>query len=407
MFLRMILSALLAMSLYVGWRAGAVRWVRRCLPWYARAFLLASLGGSYLLAREAEAAEWPVAARVLELVGAHWVGVLLLLTVALLAGDVVTGFGLFFRRRLPSIRGWSLAAGFALAAVALVQGNRPPVVREHEVRLPGLRPEDDGLVLVFVSDTHLGSMIGERWLEARVAQITALHPDLIVLGGDILEGDSPSERRLLPTLARLAAPLGVWAVPGNHDRFGGGGMLEELERLGIRVLRNESKTIRPGLALAGIDGGRLRRPSVEGGPAGVGATVVDRLAQTLAGRPPGSATILVSHAPSRVEDAARAGVGLMLAGHTHDGQIWPFRYVVRTQFPYLAGRYDVGGMPLVVSRGAGTWGPRMRLWHPGDILRVTLRSPGRPQSPTTPVAQRPPAAVTLGSASGSRPGLAS
>jgi predicted MPP superfamily phosphohydrolase len=63
----------------------------------------------------------------------------------------------------------------------------------------------------------------------------------------------------------------------------------------------------------------------------------------------------------------------MLSGHTHDGQIWPFRYVVRTQFPYLAGRYDVGGMPLIVSRGAGTWGPRMRLWHPGEILRVTLR----------------------------------
>jgi len=379
MFIRMILSALAAMSLYVGWRAGSVPWVRRHLPWHVRALLLAALGGSYLLAREAEGGGWPVAARVLEVVGAHWVGVLLLLTVALLAADVPTGFGLFFRRRLPLIRGWALIAGLVLSAAALVQGNRSPVVREHEVWLPGLRAEDDGLVLVFVSDMHLGSMIGERWLKARVAQISALQPDIIALGGDIIEGDSPSERRLLPTLARLAAPLGVWAVPGNHDRFGGGGMLEELERHGVGVLRNEWQELRPGLTLAGLDGGRMRQPGGEGrstggSPVGTPGAAADRLTQTLSGRPAGSATILLSHAPTRVEDAARAGVGLMLSGHTHDGQIWPFRYVVRTEFPYLAGRYDIGGMPLIVSRGAGTWGPRMRLWHAGEILRLTLRA---------------------------------
>ena len=372
MFFRMILSALLAMSLYVGWRAGAVPRVRRYLPWYLRAILLVALGGSYMLAREAEGSGWPVTARALEVVGAHWLGTLLLLTVALLGADLLTGFGLFFRRRLPSIRGWALVAGLVLSGVALVQGNRPPVVRDHEVRLPGLGVDDDGLVVVFVSDMHLGSMIGERWLNARVAQIASLDPDLIVLGGDILEGDSPSERQLLPALARLSAPLGVWAVPGNHDRFGGGGMLEELERQGIRVLRNESAQLRPGLTLAGADGGRLRGPrGAVSGPAGA---ATDRLAQALSRRPAGSATILASHFPSRVEEAARAGVGLMLSGHTHDGQIWPFRYVVRTEFPYLAGRYDVGGMPLIVSRGAGTWGPRMRLWHRGDILRVRLRA---------------------------------
>ena len=172
-------------------------------------------------------------------------------------------------------------------------------------------------------------MIGERWLQARVAQISALRPDIIVLGGDILEGDSPSERRLLPAFARLAAPLGVWAVPGNHDRFGGGGMLEELERHGVRVLRNEWRELRPGLTLAGIDGGRVRRPAGEGrpvggGPAGGGpiaGAAADRFAQALSGRPEGAATILLSHYPARVEEAARAGVALMLSGHTHDGQI--------------------------------------------------------------------------------------
>jgi predicted MPP superfamily phosphohydrolase len=64
----------------------------------------------------------------------------------------------------------------------------------------------------------------------------------------------------------------------------------------------------------------------------------------------------------------------MLSGHTHGGQIWPFGYLVRLSYPHLAGRYEVGGMTLLVSRGAGTWGPRMRLWRPGEILSITLRS---------------------------------
>jgi hypothetical protein len=64
----------------------------------------------------------------------------------------------------------------------------------------------------------------------------------------------------------------------------------------------------------------------------------------------------------------------MLSGHTHNGQIWPFNYVVRLSNPLVGGRYDVGGMPVIVGRGTGTWGPRMRLWQPAEILRIILRA---------------------------------
>jgi predicted MPP superfamily phosphohydrolase len=67
-------------------------------------------------------------------------------------------------------------------------------------------------------------------------------------------------------------------------------------------------------------------------------------------------------------------VNLMFSGHTHAGQIWPFNYLVRIKYPFLDGRYDVDGMTLIVSRGAGTWGPPMRLWRPSEILRVKLRA---------------------------------
>ena len=86
------------------------------------------------------------------------------------------------------------------------------------------------------------------------------------------------------------------------------------------------------------------------------------------------ATVFLSHTPWRAEEAAGAGAGLMLSGHTHGGQIWPFGYLVKNRYPLFAGRYEVNRMTVIVCRGAGAWGPRMRLWHPGEILLVTLRS---------------------------------
>ena len=73
----------------------------------------------------------------------------------------------------------------------------------------------------------------------------------------------------------------------------------------------------------------------------------------LAGRPPG-ATILLSHSPWESRAAAAAGAGLLLAGHTHEGQIWPFNYMVRLRYPLLGGRYDIDGMSAIVCRGTGT-----------------------------------------------------
>ncbi|NQU16227.1 MAG: metallophosphoesterase, partial [Desulfobacteraceae bacterium] len=245
------------------------------------------------------------------------------------------------------------------------QGLRPPVVEKYEVRLAGFPAAMDGTVLVTLSDMHLGSQIGERWLTARIAQVKALRPDLVVLLGDIFEGHGPPEDQLIVTLKQLTAPLGIWAVPGNHE-FHGGGDMSLFEEVSFKLLRNSWAEVRPGLVLAGVDDLTARRRNGQGG---------DPIAQALVSRPPG-ATILLSHTPWQAERAAKAGVGLMLSGHTHGGQIWPFDYLVRSRYPLLEGRYEVGGMTVIVCRGTGTWGPRMRLWRSSEILRLTLRAKG-------------------------------
>ena len=170
---------------------------------------------------------------------------------------------------------------------------------------------------------------------------------------------------MLSTLGRISAPLGVWAVNGNHESYGRrANNPNVLEKSGVELLSNRWVEVRPGLVLAGVDDLTRRRRSGQGG---------DPISEALKGRPPG-ATILLSHTPWQAETVADAGAGLMLSGHTHAGQIWPFSYLVRLRYPLLEGRYEVGGMPVIVCRGTGTWGPRMRLWRPSEILRITLRS---------------------------------
>jgi predicted MPP superfamily phosphohydrolase len=255
-----------------------------------------------------------------------------------------------------------------LSAIALVQGTRPPVVNEQVVTLPGLPHERDGLRIVFISDLHLGSQIGQTWVHALTAQISALKPDLIAIGGDLVDHDAERVRPMIPELRGLSAPLGVWAVLGNHDSFGGAAEASRImQGAGFRVLHDESDLAVPGLRIAGVDdlGLRVRSAPVE-------STVRSALRLV---RPGAEACVFLSHTPLGAKVAAEAGAGLMLSGHTHGGQIWPFSYLVRLRFPELVGRYNVAAMTQIISRGSGTWGPRMRLWRPGEILLITLRAP--------------------------------
>jgi predicted MPP superfamily phosphohydrolase len=351
------------LQLYVLWRLASVPFVRARIPRRhlfvagAVSWLLFLVGGVF--GHDAAG----TAATALELITMTWLTTLFLVAFCLLAADAGTAFGWLFPRIAPTLRGWAVVAGGGLAVVALVQGLRPPVVREFTVRLAGLPTGLDGTVIVGLSDLHLGALLGERWLAARVAQVEALRPDVIVLLGDTTEGHGPPAPGLLPVLRGLRAPFGVWAVTGNHDAHGGRGGVTLLQDAGFTVLHDRWAEPRPGLILAGVDDLVSRRRAGRMG---------DAVAKALADRPPG-ATVLLSHAPWQAEQAARAGVGLMLAGHTHDGQVWPFRYLEMGIYPLMGGRYEVAGMSAIVCRGTGTWGPRMRLWLPSEILRVTLR----------------------------------
>jgi len=318
--------------------------------------------GRVLISLKADAAGMP-----LEFAGTTWMGFLFLLFASMIAVDIVTAGGLVFVAKVPLLRGWAAAAAVLLGAAALVQGLRPPVLREYEVRLAGLPQDRDGLVLVAVSDLHLGTLIGGCWMERLVGRVEALKPDAVVVVGDLVDAEVGRLESLLPVLRTLKAPLGVWAVTGNHEYFAGlGRSVELLKAAGYTVLRDSAAEVAPGLVLAGVDDLGARRQFGQRDHA---------IEKALTARPPG-AVIFLSHSPvfAGAEEAAARGAGLMLSGHTHGGQLWPFGLLVRMSTPFVAGRYEVAGMTVIVSRGTGTWGPRMRLWRPGEILKITLRA---------------------------------
>jgi len=271
---------------------------------------------------------------------------------------------------------WRIAAGGAAAAsllltmVGLAWGLRFPVVKRLEVALPNLPPALDGFTILQLSDLHLDLVKGRRWLGRVVHRANGLEPDLVAITGDLAEGSVAKYARDVEPLRSLSAPRGVYFVTGNHEYFHDlAGWLRHLEEMGIRVLRNEGVAMeRNGASfhLAGIDdhdGGRIAPGH---GP---------DLARALQGRDGGRPVVLLAHQPRAILEAAGMGVELVLTGHTHGGQIWPFSYLVYLQQPFVRGLQQVGGTVGYVSSGTGFWGPPMRLGTTAEMTLFTLRSP--------------------------------
>ncbi len=365
MFGSLLVLVVTVMQAYVFWRASSIPLVKQRIRRKHLMSLGLALWVLFLLGRIVGSEEVGSLPTILELWCMSWMSTLFLMSVALLVVDVATGFGSFFSRFVPQMRSAAFAIGGILTALALIQGLRDPEIQSYDISIVGLPKNLDGTVIIALSDLHLGVVLGEQWLTARVEQVQAEQPDVVVLLGDIFEGHSLPKKELLAALHRLAAPQGVWGVLGNHESYMARHNDTELfEEAGVRLLRNTWVELRPGLVLAGVDDLSSNRDP------GLAENFVHT---ALAGRPPG-ATILLSHAPAEPNLAEKQGVDLMLSGHTHSGQIWPFGYLVKQRFPFYEGRYDFNTMALIVSRGTGTWGPKMRLWRPAEIVRVTLHS---------------------------------
>lgn len=352
---------------YIIWRLSSIPRFSDVVPGkiflYGGIFVWAILAGGRFFGH----GEGPAWASLADFIGITITGVLFLVFVCLFPVDLATGFGRYFSGIAPYLRGWAMLGGCLLSVAATIQGVRAPTVINHEVQLNNLPKEMDGTTIVALSDLHLGAVLGPSWLESRVAQVQMLQPDFIFLLGDIFEGHGENTEAFAPIFRKLSAPYGVWSVDGNHENHGKtGGSKSNLDGTQIPTLQNELIEPISGLVLAGRSVPRNH----------------DKATTTPSWNPPrtrpSGGLILLSHFPEDSQGAAQTGVDLMLSGHTHGGQVWPFSLLVGMVQPMLGGRYEVEGMTLLVCRGTGTWGPRMRLWRPSEILHIRLRAGNSP-----------------------------
>jgi predicted MPP superfamily phosphohydrolase len=269
-----------------------------------------------------------------------------------------------------------LAVAAAAAAVdALLIEPRRVVASYHTVALRGLPASFEGLTVAQLTDLHVGA---RHWRPAVLARavrlVNLLRPDLVVLTGDFADS-SIGPVVCARYLSALCAPCGVVAVLGNHDYYGSprrpGLVVRALQSAGVQVLCNSSYALERGgerLWLAGVDDGRLRRADV---------------AQALRAIPAGAGPrILLSHYPDLARTLSPGQVDLVLAGHTHGGQInLPVlaRVACRrnARSRYVAGFYDVRGTPLFISRGIASIGvpARFRCLPEVPLLRL-VAAPG-------------------------------
>lgn len=251
----------------------------------------------------------------------------------------------------------------ALSAYAIVEASRIEIVRVRIVtdRLPASVPS---LRIAQITDLHLG-LIHRNGKAREVAAIVALeHPDLFVSTGDLVDGQLDGVSALAEILRGIPAPRGKFAVLGNHEYYAGiDRAIAFTRKAGFTLLRDESVTIDDAVRLAGVDDPAGARFGRSGGTSD---------AAVLGNRPNGRFTVLLKHRP-QLDPATGGKFDLQLSGHTHHGQIFPFRLLTRLVFPLLAGDHPVpGGGILHVSRGTGTWGPPMRFLAPPEITIVDI-----------------------------------
>lgn len=250
------------------------------------------------------------------------------------------------------------------------QARRVPKVRRTEVVLPRLDPKLDGLRVAVLADTHFGPIDRTSWSRRLVAAVNELQADVVVHAGDLADGEVHRRRAQVAPLAEVHAPYRFF-VSGNHEYYSNAqAWLECMTELGWTGLHNEHRVVeRDGarLVFAGIDD----VSAAGSGEAGHGADLAAALASTR----PGDPVVLMAHQPSEVAKAVAADIDLQLSGHTHGGQIWPFHYLVRLQQPTVQGLSRHGDRTqLYTSRGAGFWGPPLRVFAPSEISLLTLRS---------------------------------
>jgi hypothetical protein len=273
-------------------------------------------------------------------------------------------------RRRVLRRGAAVTAGLVAAGAGswgVTRAFAPPGITRLVVPLARLDPRADGLRVAVVADLHVGPLYGAAQVERVVEIVDGLDADLVAVVGDMVSSAPGEVRGSAAPLRRIRSRYGTFFVTGNHEYYTGHEeWIDAAEDLGMRVLRNERVEIAHRGGVIDLAGVNDREGSRYDDPPDYAAALGDR--------DPTRPVVLLAHQPVQVRQAARYGVDLQLSGHTHGGQVVPFDRLVRLDQPVVSGLAEVDGTPVYVTRGAGFWGPPMRVGADPEVALVELRA---------------------------------
>jgi predicted MPP superfamily phosphohydrolase len=294
--------------------------------------------------------------KTLYLIGSVWMVFTLYMVPALLLLDVARVVG------LPIRNGVLLAAGVVVCILLYGYWNyRNPRVEHIDIELDKFLECD--LRIVAISDIHLGDGTGKRALGRYVDLINAQRPDLIVVGGDLIDNSLVPVLRnnMAEELCRLDAPMGIYMAPGNHEYISGiDESLDFIATTPIVVLRDSVAMLDEGVAIIGRDDRmNRRRKSTE---------------ELVASIPADRFTIVVDHQPYDIATSERLGIDLHLSGHTHRGQVWPLNWLTDALYEQSHGHRLWGATSAYVMQGLSLWGPPFRIGTKSEIVVIDLKA---------------------------------
>ncbi|SES91436.1 metallophosphoesterase [Anaerobranca gottschalkii] len=376
--LTVFLSIYYSLVYYIGTRFYRIlnHWVPKVNPliyWIT----LFSVGSIYIITRIFNNYIPFKMAKVLVRIGAYWLGLMFYLVIIFFFIDFIIfllKIGGIVDKSVVDTYWYLKLTGLStliLIGVVLIYGTimaRYPRIVEYDITLPKGEGHLTELTAVLISDIHLGKIIDNQRLNKMVKYIKEIDPDIIFIAGDIVDEDvGPfTKEKMYDTFGDLKPPYGIFACLGNHDYIGGqvDKVKVYLQKSGIEVLVDQYVKVESSFYIAG----RMD-------PTGARITGTPRkgLNQWLVGLDKDLPIILLDHQPNALEEAAEFGVHLLLAGHTHRGQMFPNRYITRLIYENDYGYSQKGKMQVIVSSGYGTWGPPIRIGTRGEIVKINIK----------------------------------
>lgn len=253
-----------------------------------------------------------------------------------------------------------LAASYVFKG--FINGFKLPAIKEVDVAIRGLKKP---LCVAQISDVHIGQVLGKEYLQSIVKTINTLNADIVVITGDLVDTEVSKIGDALHPLMDIISKHGVYFVPGNHEYFHGvESILKYLESLHVKVLGNRHEQV-AGLNLAGVYD--LMGERME-------SSLIPDVDTALKDHNANLPTVLLAHQPKQVNTLrGDEPIDLILSGHTHGGQIFPFGLLVLLDQPYLHGLYQHSERTQIyVSSGAGFWGPPVRIMAPSEVVKLNL-----------------------------------